>query len=121
MSFKDLLAYQKSFTLAMEIFEVTKNFPVEERYSLTDQLRRCSRSIGANVAEAYRKRRYPAHFVSKLSDSDAENAETQVWLDFAKSCQYLTPQLHESLTSKSEEVGRLLAFVMQNPDKFTTH
>ncbi len=105
----------------MEIFVITKNFPVEERYSLTDQIRRCSRSICANLAEAYRKRRYPAHFVSKLSDSDAENAETQVWLDFAKSCNYLAPHVHESLTSKSEEVGRLLAFMMQNPEKFTAH
>lgn len=78
MSFKTLLAYQKGFSLAMEIFEISKTFPKEETYSLTDQIRRSSRSVCANIAEAYRKRRYERHFVSKLTDSDAKNSETQV-------------------------------------------
>ena len=81
--FKDLLVYQKAFDLAMDIFEVSKKFPKEERYSLTDQVRRSSRSVCANFAEAYQRRRYPAYFLSKLNDSDTENAETEVWLDFA--------------------------------------
>lgn len=119
MGFKELLAYQKGFSLAMEIFWLSKKFPMEERYSLTDQIRRCSRSVCANLAEAYRKRQYPAHFLSKLSDSDAENGETQVWLDFAKACDYLNENDCQILKSKSEEVGRLLAYMMQHPEKFT--
>lgn len=83
MSFKKLLAYQKAFELSMEIFELSKSFPKEETYSLTDQIRRSSRSVCVNISEAYRKRLYPKHFTSKLTDSDCENSETQVWLDFA--------------------------------------
>ncbi len=89
MKFQDLLAYQKSFSLAMKIFEITKSFPKEEMYSLTDQIRRSSRSVPANIAEGYRKRVYPKHFHSKLTDSDAENSETQVWLEFALKCNYI--------------------------------
>lgn len=81
MDFKKLLAYQKAFGLAMAIFEISKLFPKEEKYSLTDQIRRSSRSVNANIAEAYRKRVYPKHFVSKLSDADGENSETMTWLD----------------------------------------
>lgn len=88
MRFQDLLAYKKSFELAMEIFSISKSFPSEEKYSLTDQIRRSSRSVSANIAEATRKRKYEKHFVSKLTDSDAENAETQVWLEYAKACDY---------------------------------
>ena len=90
MSFKNLLAYQKGFELAMDIFEISKSFPKEETFALTDQIRRSSRSTCANIAEAYRKRNYPKHFISKLSDSDSENSETQVWLDFSESCKYLS-------------------------------
>ena len=86
MTFQDLIAYQKSFELAMCIFEISKSFPKEETYSLTDQIRRSSRSVPANIAEAYRKRIYPKSFYSKLTDSDAENSETQVWLEFALKC-----------------------------------
>ncbi|CAC9975672.1 hypothetical protein FLAPXU55_03388 [Flavobacterium panici] len=82
MDFKELLAYKKSFELAMEIFEISKTFPKEETYSLTDQIRRSSRSVTANIAESYRKRRYVNHFISKLTDSDAENSETSTWLEF---------------------------------------
>ena len=89
MRFQDLLAYQKSFSLAMKIFEITKSFPKEEMYSLTDQIRRSSRSVPANIAESYRKRVYPKNLHSKLTDCDAENSETQVWLEFAFNCNYL--------------------------------
>jgi four helix bundle protein len=83
MEFKDLLAFKKGFLLAMKIFEASKLFPSEEKYSLIDQIRRSSRSTCANIGEGYRKRRYPAHFISKLSDADMENTETQVWIEFS--------------------------------------
>ena len=95
MDFRELLAYQKGFRLAMEIFNVSKSFPLEEKYSLTDQIRRSSRSVCANIAEAYRKRRYPNHFISKLTDSDAENSETNVWLEFAFECNYITREIYQ--------------------------
>lgn len=116
--FRELLAYQKGFDLAMEIFEVSKMFPIEEKYSLTDQIRRSSRSVCANIGEGYRKRQYPAHFVSKISDSDMKNSETQVWLDFALAFNYIDTNTFNELIDKSEEVGRLLSFMIQNPDKF---
>jgi len=118
MGFRELQVYQKAFKLSMEIFEMTKTFPPEEKYSLTDQIRRSSRSVCANIGEAYRKRRYPKHFISKLSDSDSENTETQVWLDFSLSCKYINREKYDDLTFKSEEVGKLLGYMMNNPDKF---
>jgi len=118
MDFKDLLAYKKAFSLAMKIFELSKSFPKEEKYSLTDQIRRSSRSVCANVSESYRKRRYPKHFISKLTDGDAENSETQTWLQFALSCQYIDQGIFDELTSESREVGRLLNFMINNPEKF---
>jgi four helix bundle protein len=118
MDFKELLAYQKAFHLAMEIFEISKTFPKEETYSLTDQIRRSSRSVSANLAEAYRKRRYINHFISKLTDCDAENSETNVWLDFAFACNYLSQENYNSLTQKSNEVGKLINFMINNPTKF---
>jgi len=117
-SFKDLLVYQKSFELAMEIFETSKIFPTDEKYSLTDQVRRSSRSVSANIAEAYRKRQYPAHFKSKLSDADMENSETQVWLDFALKCDYLQAEAHKLFTDRCEEVGRLLNHMMSHPQTY---
>lgn len=117
-NFKQTAAYKKAFALAMEIFELTKSFPKEEKYSLTDQIRRCSRSVCANLGEAFRRRQYPAHFVSKTTDSDAENTETQVWLDFSYSCLYITLDKYNDLTGKSEEVGRLLHHMIFNPDKY---
>jgi four helix bundle protein len=114
----DLIVYQKSFALAMEIFEFTKGFPKEETYSLTDQIRRSSRSVCANLAEAYRKRRYPNHFISKLSDSDTENGETQVWLEFALSCKYLDEKEYGLLFAQSVEISKLLHFIMKNPERF---
>lgn len=118
MGFRELKAYQKSFKLAMEIFEITKTFPLDEKYSLTDQIRRSSRSVCANIGEAYRKRIYVKHFVSKLSDSDAENTETQVWLDFSLSCKYITKEKYSDLLLKSEEIGKLINYMMNNSEKF---
>ena len=118
MGFRKLLAYKKGFELAMEIFEVSKKFPVEERYSLTDQIRRSSRSVCANIAESYRKRRYPKHFISKLSDSDSENAETLGWLEFALACGYIDEIVKRNLEKKNIEVGKLINYMMNNPNKF---
>ncbi len=116
--FTDLLAYKKSFELAMSIFEISKSFPREEMYSLTDQIRRSSRSTNICLVEAYRKRRYKAHFISKLSDSDMENSETKGWLKFALECKYIIENDYEQLVIKSEEVGKLLNHTMNNPDKY---
>ncbi len=118
MKVQDLIAYKKSFSLAMEIFYITKDFPKEETYSLTDQIRRSSRSVSANIAEAYRKRIYPKSFISKLSISDAENAETQTWLEFSYACNYINKIEFESLKSTSIEVGKLINFMILNPEKF---
>jgi len=105
MAFRKLKAYQKGFELAMEIFEISKSFPKEETYSLTDQIRRSSRSVCLNLAEAYRKRLYPKHFISKLSDSDAENTETMSWLEFAKACDYIDNNQKRKLEDLNHEIG----------------
>ena len=118
MRFQDLLAYKKSFELAMSIYHLSKKFPSEEKYSLTDQIRRSSRSVSVNIAEATRKRRYVNHFISKLTDSDAENSETQSWLEYSLACKYINQENFDSLTSKSIEIGKLLNYMMSNPDKF---
>ncbi|QDW23051.1 four helix bundle protein [Flavobacterium sp. KBS0721] len=118
MDFKELLAYKKSFELAMEIFELSKNFPKEERYSLTDQIRRSSRSVSANIAEAYRKRRYVNHFISKLTDSDAENSETNVWLEYSVTCEYINQEKFDILNMKNIEIGKLINYMINNPNKF---
>ena len=115
---KDLLAYQKGFKVAMAVFRLSKRFPPEEKYSLTDQCRRSSRSVTAQLAEAYRKRRYPAHFISKLTDADGENSETQVWLDYAVACEYVTIDDVKEITALSMEVGNLLGAMIDNPDKW---
>ena len=118
MYFKELIAYQEAFKLAMRIFEISKTFPKEEKYSLTDQIRRSSRSVCTNIAEAYRKRIYPRHYINKLTDSDGENSETAVWLDFALACQYINLETHLSLNSECIEIGKLLNYMINNPDKF---
>lgn len=118
MKFQDLFAYQKSVDLAMQIFEITKTFPREETYSLTSQIRRSSRSVSANIAEAYRKRKYPKHFSSKLTDSDAENSETQVWLKYSLKCEYISEERYKQLMKHCDEVGKLINFMMLNPKKF---
>ena len=118
MSFTDLLAFKKSFSLAMKIFEASKSFPKEEKYSLTDQIRRSSRSVSANISEAYRKRQYPKHFVSKLTDSDAENSETLTWLLFALECKYIDKNTFDNLSSENSVVGKLINYMINNPGKF---
>ncbi len=115
---KDLICYKKSYELAMRIYHISKNFPPEEKYSLTDQIRRSSRSVCTNLAEAYKRRRYKDYFISKLNDSETENTETEVWLDFALDCNYLIEADHQQLTSLNTEAGKLLWYMIQNPDKF---
>jgi len=117
-SFKSLKVYQLAYELAMEIFELSKEFPKEEKYSLTDQIRRSSRSVCSNIAEAYRKRRYPKHFTSKISDADAEASETTVWIDFAFDCKYISEETQKKLLVKNEEVGKMLGGMANNPEKF---
>jgi four helix bundle protein len=112
----DLLVYQKAFEAAMKIFELSKSFPKEETYSLTDQMRRSSRSVCANLAEAWRKRRYEAMFISKLADSEGEAAETQVWLEFAVKCQYLTREEATALYRTYGEVMGTLVGMITHPE-----
>ncbi len=116
--YRDLIVSQKTYKLAMDIFEVTKRFPPEEKFSLTDQIRRSSRSVCANLVEAYRRRKYKAHFISKLTDSATENAEIQVWLDFSKDCKYLRPDEDNDFTFRNNEMGKMIWHMIQNPDKF---
>jgi four helix bundle protein len=117
-SFRELRVYQLAFDLQQQIFEVSKRFPKEETYSLTDQFRRASRSIGANVAEAWQKRQYIAHFMSKLSDSDGEQAETQHWIATSFACRYISSAEHEDMLAKCLEIGRMLGSMMAAPEKF---
>ena len=117
-SFRDLLVYKKAFSLAMDIFEITKKFPIEEKYSLIDQISRSSRSVCSNIAEGYRKRRYRAHFVSKISDADMENSETQVWLEFSLKSKYISGEIFSDLINRSKEIGRLLNHMMEYPEKY---
>ena len=114
-SHKDLKAYQKAFDAAMQIFELSKKFPKEEKYSLTDQIRRSSRSVCANLAEAWRKRRYEAAFIAKLNDSEAEAAETQTWLDFAVECNYLDKEKGQQLSEQYDQILGILVKVINNP------
>jgi four helix bundle protein len=117
-SFRDLKVYKLAFELQQEIFKISMGFPREELYSLTDQVRRSSRSIGSNIAEAWQKRRYEAHFVSKLSDSDGEQAETQHWLDTSHACKYIFKDEHERLLKECKEIGRMLGSMMSKPEAF---
>lgn len=121
MSYKKInetKVYRLAFDLSMKIFNVSKKFPKEETYSLTDQIRRSGRSVCACLAEAHRKRLYEAYFISKISDADMENAETQTWLEFALACKYITPELYNELLNLSEEVGKLLHHMINNPEKY---
>ena len=119
-SAKDLTVYKKAYELAMRIFAVSKTFPAEERFALTSQIRRSSRSVCLNLREAWAKRRYKAHFVSKLTDCDGENSETDSSLDFARDCCYITTELHEELTSLCLEVGKMLGRMIRSPRAFLT-
>jgi len=117
-TFRDLKVYQKAFKLAMDIFILTKSFPDEEKYGLTSQIRRSSRSVCSSIGEAYRKRKYPAHFISKTTDADMENSETQVWLDFALSCKCINKETYVKFKERSEEVGKMLNHMIENPEKY---
>ena len=117
--FRDLKVYQMAFTLAMEIFNESKKFPAEERYSLTDQIRRASRSVAANIGEGYRKKLYPKMFVSKMADADGEATETQVWIDFAHECGYLPESRQLELLRGYGEIGRMLGGMIAHPDHFS--
>ena len=116
---KELNVFKISFEVGMEVFNLTKSFPKEEIYSLTDQIRRSSRSVSGNIAEAFRKRRYPKHFVSKLSDSEGEAAETQVWLDYALACEYIDKASYNTLTDKYDHILSMLVNMANHPDKWT--
>jgi len=117
-TFRDLKVYQKAFKLAMDIFNITKSFPEEEKYGLTIQIRKSSRGVCSSIGEAYRKRKYPAHFVSKTTDADMENSETQVWLDFSLSCKYINKEIYQEYKERSEEIGKMLNHMIENPDKY---
>ncbi len=119
-SAKDLIVYQKAYQMAMEIFLVSKSFPAEEKYALTSQIRRSSRSVCLNLREAWAKRRYEAHFISKLTDCDGENSETDSSLDFAKDCKYISLEQHKELTGLCHEVGKMLGSMINNPEPFLT-
>lgn len=117
-SAEELTVYQKAYKLAMAIFEASKHFPPEERYALTSQIRRSSRSVCLNLREAWAKRRYEAHFISKLTDCDGENSETDSSLDFARDCGYITAEQHAELTALCAEIGKMLGAMINNPAPF---
>ena len=117
-SFRDLVVYQKCRSLAKEIKVLTQSFPKEENFSLTDQVRRSSRAIGANIAESWAKRRYEKHFISKLTDSDGEQMETQHWIGTALDCEYIDQKSHDQLIAKCLEIGRMLNGMMDKADMF---
>lgn len=120
-SYKELRVYQAAIDATMRIFEVTKQFPPEERYSMTDQMRRSSRSVCTNIAEGWRKRRYPNHFVSKITDSESEAEETRVWLELAWRCGYLTQEVADELDSVYDNILGQLVRMETNPDQWTIH
>ena len=118
--FKDLEVYRRQRELSRSVFHLSKKFPAEERYSLTDQMRRAARSVGAQIAEAWAKRLYPRHFISKLSDADGEQMETQHWVFEAIDSGYLTDDAAQSLLAKCEEIGRMLGSMMRKADSFAS-
>ena len=120
-SFRDLVVYQRTKAVTKEIFELTRTFPKEETFSLTDQVRRSSRSVGAQIAEAWGKRRYEKHFVSKLTDADAEQLETQHWLDSALDCEYLTADRAKELNAALAEIGKMLGGIITKAELFCQH
>lgn len=117
-SAKELTVYVAAYQLAMEVFELSKKFPSVEKYALISQIRRSSRSISMNLREAWAKRRYEAHFISKLTDCDGENSETDTSLDFALDCGYITPEQHQHLSGLCAEIGKMLGAMLRNPEPF---
>jgi four helix bundle protein len=118
-SAKELRVYQKAYTLAMQIFECSRSWPPEEKYSLTDQIRRSSRSVCANLREGWAKRRYEAHFLSKLTDSGAENSETDTWLDFARDCGCISKEKHSVFVKDCQEIGAMFGSMMHKAHTFS--
>jgi four helix bundle protein len=116
--FRDLKVFQLSYQLALKIFEITKGFPQEELYSLTDQIRRSSRSVPSNIAEAWRRRKYPKSFINKLTDSLTEESETEVWLDFSNDLNYISKDKYSFFIEKYDEVARMLSSMIDKPEKF---
>ncbi len=119
--YRDLRVFQLAYGMATRIYNESRSFPKDERFSLTDQIRRSSRSIAANIAEGYRKRQYTKMFLSKLADADGEVAETQVWLDFARDCEYLSAGCHDELFKAYEEIGKMLGAMMAHPERFAPY
>ncbi|HPE77599.1 MAG TPA: four helix bundle protein [Draconibacterium sp.] len=119
LSHKELDVYRLAYRLAMDIFHLSKKFPVEEKYSLTDQIRRSSRSVASNIAEAYRKRRYEKAFVAKLSDSEGEAAETQTWLNFAYDCGYIELEICSKYNQEYEHVLGMIVNMIKSPEKWS--
>jgi four helix bundle protein len=117
-SFRELQVYKLAKKLSWEIFEISRNFPKEEKFSLTDQMRRSSRSVGAQIAESWARRNYEKHFVSKLADADGEQFETQHWLDTAYDCQYITDEVQQSLVGRYEQVGKMLQSMIDKAGSF---
>ena len=117
-TFKDLRVWQNAMDLAMRVFEITKGFPPEEKYSLTDQFRRASRSVAANISEAWRKRRYPAAFVSKLSDSEGETAVTQTWTELSRRCRYIDAAIADEVDERCEEIVGQLVNMIARPEQW---
>lgn len=115
----ELQAFKMSYALAMRIFKLTQKFPTEERYALTSQIRRSSRSVPLNLKEAWAKRRYEAHFISKLTDCDGENSETATSIDFARDCAYISPEVASELLETNRQIGRLIGSMLNNPSRWT--
>jgi four helix bundle protein len=118
-SHRELRVYQKAFSTAMKIYEISRTFPKEELYSLTDQIRRSSRSVSANITEAFRRRKYPKSFSSKLNESEAEAAETQNWLDFSLKCGYISADAHKSLDEEYDDIIGMLVNMQRQPNKWS--
>ncbi len=118
-SHRELKVFQLSFEAGMEVFYLTQTFPKEERYSLTDQIRRSSRSVSGNIAEAFRMRKYPKYFISKLTISEGEAAETQVWLDYAMKCNYISEEIYKSLDDKYDHIIAMLVNMSSNSGKWS--
>jgi four helix bundle protein len=116
--YRTLLAYQKAFALAMKIYNISKTFPSEEKFGLTTQIRNSSRSVCSNIVEGYKRKRYKDYYISKLNDSETENAETQVWLDFSLACKFFTEQEYLELKSDNDEVAKLILYMINHPEKF---
>ncbi len=116
--YKSLKVYQLAFEAAKEIFKISKSFPVDERYSLTDQIKRSSRSVCTCIGEGYRKRKYPKYFSLKMTDADGEATETSIWLDFALSSDYINNEVHERMIKQYDEIGRMLSSMAENSEKF---